>query len=141
MVAQKGKKRKSKKPSKRQLFIKRSRAAKKGWATRRAKTKSSRKTKSSPKTKLLLKEIKTLEKTIKRLQIELEDSKKQLTTRPKEAPQFPPPPQVSRNYNIKTFMDRALRLYSKGPGLLDMAYELAEYYEIDVDEVMDIWYM
>jgi len=148
MVTRKGKKSKSKKRSSPRTkdFKKRSRAAKQGWKTRRRNALiASRKIIAETK-------ITSLEKHIGRLKKELDESRdkmerERITAEIKEkareagVPQFPAPPRMPRNQTIKTFMDQAHRIYSKGPGLLDTAYELAEYYEISVDEVFDIWYL
>ena len=148
MVTRKRKKSKSKKRSspRTKQYKKRSQAAKQGWVTRRRNALAlSRKIIAETK-------IGSLEKKIKHLREELDESrdkleKERITAKIKEEvakadiPQFPAPPRMPRNQTIKTFMDQAHRIYSKGPGLLDTAYELAEYYEISVDEVFDIWYL
>lgn len=145
----KRKKSKSKKRSspRTKHFKKRSRAAKQGWKTRRLNAiEKSRKIISETK-------IASLEKKIVHLREELEESRgdiekqREITRQIREeaekaeVPQFPAPPRMPRNQTIKTFMDQAYRIYAKGPGLLDTAYELAEYYDISVDEVFDIWYL
>lgn len=156
MVTRKRKKSKSKKrssprttsksPVRGKAFKKRSRAAKQGWKTRRRNALiASRKIIAETKISSLGKKIERLKKELDESRDEIE--KERITAKIKaeaekaDIPQFPAPPRMPRNQTIKTFMDQAYRIYSKGPGLLDTAYELAEYYEISVDEVFDIWYL
>jgi len=117
MITKKHKKSKSKRGRK---GSKRSTAARKGWITRKLKE----------------------QKRIRELEKELEEAR-ELIKRIEEGvvSQFPPPKRhLSRKEMIDQFLDRAERLYGSGPGLLDTAKDLADYYEVSLDQIFDEWY-
>lgn len=122
-----------------QLRKKRSNAAKKGWQTRRHKAFVSR-------------EVLDLQDMLEKSRKELEEAKVERDAIRDEMRhiketgeiagglQFPPKRSRPRKEVVKEFMDRAVRLYGSGPGLLDTAHDLAEYYDIEINEIYDEWY-
>lgn len=143
------KKRKSK-PSKRSL------AAKKGWATRRKNALLKRELGR------LQKELEAEGKRLKKAKRDMKREKKRVAALHKEASkigehivmlkaeamnvkeeaQVPVVMGTKRKMtkeSIAEYMDRAWRLYGRSPGLYDSALELADYWDVDVNEVFDLW--
>jgi hypothetical protein len=116
MITKKHKKSKSKKSRKRSI------AARKGWLTRKLKEQQ---------------RIRELEKELEQARERLKQVESELKTLPeiKSAKRH-----LTRKEMIDQFLDRAERLYGSGPGLLDTAKDLADYYEIDIDQIFDEWY-
>ena len=144
------------KKSRKSKLSKRAQAAKKGWATRR-------------KNALLARELERLreqlaaeKRKLKKAKREFERGKKRVSALRKEesvihesivmlkaeqihVKDFEVPVVIGTKRRRMTkgavaeYMDRAWRLYGRSPGLYDSALELADYWEVSVDEVFDLW--
>jgi DNA-binding XRE family transcriptional regulator len=119
---------------------KRSFAAKKGWQTRRHNAFIAREVKD------LRDQLEKSKKELAEVGVQRDTLKDEIRTI-KETGEisggmhFPPKRHRPRRDVVKEFMNRAVRLYGKeGPGLLDTAHDLAEYYEVEINDVFNEWY-
>jgi hypothetical protein len=103
-----------------------------------AKKSKSKKPTSRKRELTLKKKLAQQKKKLAKLEKELQAARKIIRRR--EGPAYKPKRYLSRKEMIDQFMDRAERLYGSGPGLLDTAHDLADYYEIDLDQIFDEWY-
>ncbi len=129
-------------------YRKRSAAAKKGWETRRKNAfiahEVDRLREELTRVKDMLKSAQSVtmteRKRTKALEKELARIKESASS---AAPPFPlkrkKRGKQSRKKAIQDHLERAKRIYGKGPGFYDTVMELADYYDVDVDEVYEIY--